>query len=77
MPYSYGSSLYSDSICVYAGQTATDSVGCINREDEFEAYDMLWIDAQMLPTQQIFIEFNGSEYGILRELQVDYYYTGE
>ena len=28
-----------DSICVYAGQTATDEVDCINRDDEFEDYE--------------------------------------
>jgi len=76
MPIDSGD-LLADSICVYAGLTATDSVGCINREDEFEDYTLFSIEAQMIPTQQILIAFNGSWVGAVRQLEFDYYYKGQ
>jgi len=84
MPYSYYH-LQAESICVYAGQTGTDSVGCIYDYDEFDNddYTFLSIESQMIPTQQILIEFNissvdsySSYSATLRELQVDYFYKG-
>jgi len=77
IPYSYGSTFYSDSICVYAGQTATDPIGCINDGDEFERFELLSMKAQMIPTQQILIEFNESRRALLHELEIDYYNEGQ
>ena len=64
--------LYAQSICFYGGLTATDLLRCIYNGDYEYDYQILSIEGNMLPTQQILIQFNGAKYGYVRELEVDY-----
>jgi len=68
----YRHNIYADTVCIYAGQTGGDALGCIYNNDDFETEEVLPIDGHMLATRQIFIEFNGARNGVVRELEVDY-----
>ena len=73
MPYR-SDNIFAESICLYGGLTGSDLLGCINDDDKglFETYELLAFEAQMLPTRQILIEFNNANYGLLRELEIEY-----
>ena len=62
-------------VCVYAGQTASDSLGCINMHEYGELLNEHFVafDADMLPTRELLIEFNGVAY--LDVLELNYYST--
>ena len=59
-------------MCVGGGLTDNNALGCITVEDVEEDFQFVSIEAQNLPSRQIFIEFNGAMRGYLRELEVDY-----
>ena len=68
----YGYDIFAENICFYGGITGADRLDCITEEDYDEDYQMFPIEGQMIRTRQVVIEFNQAEWGIVRELEIDY-----
>jgi len=66
------STIYADTVCIYGGQTGNDAVRCISVEDAAPSNEFTSIECNLLPTREVFIQFNEAKYGYVRELEVDY-----
>jgi len=54
----YSSYLTAENICISGGITGADELACITEKDVKENYQMVPIDGNMVPTRQVFIQFN-------------------
>ena len=70
--FDYSSNIYADTVCIYGGQTGNDAVSCITEEDVAYDYELTSIECNLLPTREVFIQFNETYWGYIRELEVDY-----
>ena len=68
----YSSDIYADTVCIYGGLAAADLIGCINDDDYNVIYLLLTVEAHMLPTTEMLIEFNGAHGGYVRQLEINY-----
>ena len=76
----YGSSRFADRICVYSGlyyNTSNSMLGCLHKEDTYTMYELKNFKADMVRTREVFIDYNISDRGIARELEIDYMIIGK